>query len=72
MKAPARMFKLSDWYGDDWDPKKPIDNGATRLVEIRGVLFHELFQFYYAVLSQLKPLAPIEPRLGRSQLVAQY
>ena len=24
------------------------------------------------VLSQLKPLAPIEPRLGRSQLVAQY
>ena len=25
MKAPARMFKLSDWYGDDWDPKKPVD-----------------------------------------------
>ena len=25
MKAPARMFKLSDWYGDDWDHKKPAD-----------------------------------------------
>jgi len=24
MKAPARQFKLSDWYGDDWDHKKPI------------------------------------------------
>ena len=28
MKAPARMFKLSDWYGDDWDPKKPLDDGV--------------------------------------------
>ena len=25
MKAPARLFKLSDWYGDDWDHKKPAD-----------------------------------------------
>ena len=25
MKAPARMFRLSDWYGADWDPKKPMD-----------------------------------------------
>ena len=26
MKAPARLFQLSDWYGEDWDPKKPIDD----------------------------------------------
>ena len=24
MKAPARLFQLSDWYGDDWDVKKPL------------------------------------------------
>ena len=24
MKAPARGFRLSDWYGEDWDPKKPL------------------------------------------------
>ena len=24
MKAPSRNFRLSDWYGEDWDPKKPI------------------------------------------------
>lgn len=23
MKAPARNFRLSDWYGEDWDHKKP-------------------------------------------------
>jgi len=27
MKAPARSFQLSDWYGEDWDPKKPIADG---------------------------------------------
>ena len=26
MKAPARQFRLSDWYGDDWDHKKPADD----------------------------------------------
>ena len=26
MKAPARTFRLSDWYGEDWDSKKPIDD----------------------------------------------
>jgi len=26
MKAPARMFQLSDWYGADWDHKKPVDD----------------------------------------------
>lgn len=26
MKAPARMFQLSDWYGEDWDHKKPADD----------------------------------------------
>ena len=24
MKAPARLFQLSDWYGEDWDVKKPL------------------------------------------------
>ena len=28
MKAPARLFRLSDWYGDDWDHKKPIGDAA--------------------------------------------
>ena len=26
MKAPHRGFKLSDWYGQDWDHKKPADD----------------------------------------------
>ena len=26
MKAPARHFRLSDWYGEDWDHKKPVDD----------------------------------------------
>jgi len=26
MKAPARQFQLSDWYGADWDHKKPADD----------------------------------------------
>ena len=26
MKAPARNFRLSDWYGADWDHKKPADD----------------------------------------------
>lgn len=29
MKAPARPFQLSDWYGVDWDFKKPISNQMT-------------------------------------------
>ena len=24
MKAPHRGFRLSDWYGQDWDHKKPF------------------------------------------------
>merc|ERR1719149_359644 len=26
MKAPHRGFRLSDWYGQDWDHKKPADD----------------------------------------------
>ena len=26
MKAPARQFQLSDWYGEDWDVKKPLSD----------------------------------------------
>lgn len=26
MKAPARLFQLSDWYGEDWDHKRPADD----------------------------------------------
>eukprot|EP00966_Prymnesium_polylepis_P274758 6348292-Prymnesium_polylepis.1 len=26
MKAPARNFQLSDWYGADWDHKAPADD----------------------------------------------
>ena len=26
MKAPSRSFRLSDWYGEDWDHKRPVDD----------------------------------------------
>ena len=26
LKAPARLFRLSDWYGEDFDVKKPIND----------------------------------------------